>query len=302
MIISYKEFYKDLEKFLNNEKIYFFFGENNYYMIEMLNIIYEKLGSIFKETIYLWDAEIEDLSKKITTSNLFFQKTLTVIRFFNLNEKRSFKKDLVDFIKNYKIDNYLIVMYEQNLNERESNEEIINYFLKNCLCIRFDNLTKEEIFQKFIPKKVDFNLTEEAKEILCEYTNNDLWLLSNELEKLKYYSLNKKEISEDEIYECCSIYETKEIKELIDAVETKDLRNVLNIIDNLLSQEIFPLQIFVAIYRYFRKKFLYKKIETTKVYKILKELQITDFKLKTSMNSRYIIENFIISLMKIYSE
>ncbi len=302
MIINYKEFYKNLDKFLNYQKVYFFFGENNYYMIEILNIIYEKLGNIFKETVYLWDAEINDFSKKLTTSNLFYQKTLTLLRFFNLNEKKNFKKDLVDFIKTYQIDNYLIIMYEQTLKEKESKQEVINYFLKNCLCIRFDMLTKEEIFKKFIPKIVDFNLTEEAKEILCEYTNNDLWLLSNELEKLKYYSLNKKNISEDEIYKCCSIYETKEIKDLIDAIELKDLNNVLKIVDNLLSQEIFPLQIFVYIYRYFRKKFLYKKMSMTKIYKILKELQITDFRLKTSSNSKYILENFIISLIKIYND
>lgn len=302
MIVNYREFYKNLDKMLNKYKIYFFFGENNYYMIEGLDIIYKKLGNIFKETVYLWDAEIEHLSKILTTSNLFCQKTIAIIRYFNLNEKKIFKKELINFLQKYEFDSYLIIMYEQKLDEKETKDEIINYFLQNSLCVEFNNLTKEEILQNFIPKRVNLTLTEEAKEVLLEYTSNDLWLLSNELEKLVYYSNDKKEISEDEVYQCCSIYETKEIKELINAIEIKDLKSVLNILDNLLSQEIFPLQIFVAIYRYFRKKFLYKKMQTTKIFKILKELQTTDFKLKTSPNSKYIIENFIISLMKIYSE
>jgi DNA polymerase III delta subunit len=156
------------------------------------------------------------------------------------------------------------------------------------------------LIDQLIDKKVDLNLTQQAKEVLCEYTNNDLWLISNELEKLKYCFDKNKEISEEDIYKYCSIYELAEIKQLIDAIEKKDLKEVLETLNVLLTQEVLPIQIFVAIYRYFRKKFLYQRMEDTKIYKILKEMQTTDLRLKTTANSKYVLENFVLSLMQIY--
>ena len=298
-MLSYKDFSKNLESVLKRNNLFFFYGGNNYYMLEILDLISKKFN-ILKETVYLWEAEIEDLSKKLTTLSLFSQKTMVVFRYFNLAEKKTFKKDLIDFLQKYKFDNYLFILYEEELSTKEKNDEIIKALLNICVCVEFKSLTKEELIDQFIDKKVDLNLTQQAKEVLCEYTNNDLWLISNELEKLKYCFDKNKKISEEDIYKYCSIYELAEIKQLIDAIEKKDLKEVLETLNVLLTQEVLPIQIFVAIYRYFRKKFLYQRMEDTKIYKILKEMQTTDLRLKTTANSKYVLENFVLSLMQIY--
>jgi len=298
-MLSYKDFSKNLESVLKRNNLFFFYGGNNYYMLEILDLISKKFN-ILKETVYLWEAEIEDLSKKLTTLSLFSQKTMVVFRYFNLAEKKTFKKDLIDFLQKYKFDNYLFILYEEELSTKEKNDEIIKALLNICVCVEFKSLTKEELIDQFIDKKVDLNLTQQAKEVLCEYTNNDLWLISNELEKLKYCFDKNKKISEEDIYKYCSIYELAEIKQLIDSIEKKDLKEVLETLNVLLTQEVLPIQIFVAIYRYFRKKFLYQRMEDTKIYKILKEMQTTDLRLKTTANSKYVLENFVLSLMQIY--
>ena len=298
-MLSYKDFSKNLESVLKRNNLFFFYGGNNYYMLEILDLISKKFN-VLKETVYLWEAEIEDLSKKLTTLSLFSQKTMVVFRYFNLAEKKTFKKDLIDFLQKYKFDNYLFILYEEELSTKEKNDEIIKALLNICVCVEFKSLTKEELIDQFIDKKVDLNLTQQAKEVLCEYTNNDLWLISNELEKLKYCFDKDKEISEEDIYKYCSIYELAEIKQLIDSIEKKDLKEVLETLNVLLTQEVLPIQIFVAIYRYFRKKFLYQRMEDTKIYKILKEMQTTDLRLKTTANSKYVLENFVLSLMQIY--
>jgi len=298
-MLSYKDFSKNLESVLKRKNLFFFYGGNNYYMLEILDLISKKFN-VLKETVYLWEAEIEDLSKKLTTLSLFSQKTMVVFRYFNLAEKKTFKKDLMDFLQKYKFDNYLFILYEEELSTKEKNDKIIKALLNICVCIEFKSLTKEELIAQFIDKKVDLNLTQQAKEVLCEYTNNDLWLISNELEKLKYCFDKNKKISEEDIYKYCSIYELAEIKQLIDSIEKKDLKEVLETLNVLLTQEVLPIQIFVAIYRYFRKKFLYQRMEDTKIYKILKEMQTTDLRLKTTANSKYVLENFVLSLMQIY--
>jgi len=298
-MLSYKDFCKNLESILKKNNLFYFYGGNNYYMLENLDLISKKFN-ILKETVYLWEAEIEDLSKKLTTFSLFSHKTMVIIRYFNLAEKKTFKKDLIDFLQKYKFDNYLFILYEEELSTKEKNDEIIKALLNICICVEFKNLTKEELIAQFIDKKVDLNLTQQAKEVLCEYTNNDLWLISNELEKLKYCFDKNKEISEEDIYKYCSIYELAEIKQLIDSIEKKDLKEVLETLNVLLTQEVLPIQIFVAIYRYFRKKFLYQRMEDAKIYKILKEMQTTDLRLKTTANRKHVLENFVLSLMQIY--
>jgi DNA polymerase III delta subunit len=126
-MLSYKDFSKNLESVLKRNNLFFFYGGNNYYMLEILDLISKKFN-ILKETVYLWEAEIEDLSKKLTTLSLFSQKTMVVFRYFNLAEKKTFKKDLIDFLQKYKFDNYLFILYEEELSTKKKMTKLLKHY------------------------------------------------------------------------------------------------------------------------------------------------------------------------------
>jgi len=302
MEYNYKEFVKNINKIINNHKIFFFYGENSYYMLETINLVISKLKNAVKEIIYSWEIDVEDIIKMVPTMNLFTQTVVIVVRYFNTT-KKSFKEQIVDFLKLYNGENFLFLLYEEKIFAKEKTEPSLSFFFANCVAVDFPNLTKQEIITEFIPKKIDFELTEQAKELLCEYVNNDLWLLLNEIEKLRYFITDKKVVSEEDVIKCCSEYEFSEIQQLVNGIVNNDVKQNFDLLNKLISNKVNEIQILTYIYKYFRKNFIFKKIPLQKVYRIMKEIQTTDVKLKTiSTNKRDILLNCILKLTQIYNE
>lgn len=302
MKLSYKNFDKQKEQLLKTYNTFFFYGPNNYSMIETIEEICTNSNKeISKEVVYSWDTEVNEIAKKLTTSDLFSKKSIIILRHFDKSNK-TFKKGLVEFLKNYKFANYLFILYEKELLLKDR-DEIIKFLLENFISVEYPTLTKEEIMEEFIPKKVNYEITPEAKEILCENTNNDLWLLSNELEKLAYFiGKSKEKISKEDIDMCCNEYELPEVKDLIDAIISNNVYKKIDTITQLVANNYTALGLISSLYKYFRKNFLFKKIPIQKAYKILREIQFADYKIKTSSNSRYIVESCILRISQIYHD
>lgn len=299
----YSELFKNINKFLNNYRIFLFHGNNTYFMDKF----FDETKKIFKdsnfETLYPWEVDVEEVIKKLSTLSLFSQQSCLIFKYFNLL-KKNLRKKLIEFLRVYNGSNYLFLLYETDITEKEiENEETLKYFFENMCCIEFPNLTKYEIFNKFIPEITKLDLDEDAKEFLYEHTYNDLYMLSNELEKLSYFYSNKTNISEKDVSECCFKYETAEIQQLTNAILQNDINGALKIMRILLEEKkVAEVWILNSIYRFLRKNVVYKKFPLQKVYQIIKEIQNTDYRLKISANKKYILESCVLKLIKIYNE
>ncbi len=302
MRYNYKEFVKNIEKALNN-KIFFFYGENSYYMLETINLVLSKLKNAIKEVVYPWEADVDEVVKILTTLGLFSQTTVVVLRWFNI-VKKNFMSELISFLEVYNGQNFLFLLYETKVLAKEKVEPPLNYFFNNCITVDFPALSKQEIINEFLPKRISFQMTDEAKELLCEYVNNDLWLLMNEIEKLKFFVVDKKVITEEDVIKCCGEYEFSEISQLIEGITNNNVQQNLVVLENLISSnKMAEVQILIYLYKYFRKNFIFKQIPLQKVYRILKEIQVTDVKLKTSpIDKKYILKNCVLKLTQIYNE
>jgi len=302
MRYNYKEFVKNIEKALNN-KIFFFYGENSYYMLETINLVLSKLKNAIKEVVYPWEVDVDEIVKILTTLGLFSQTTVVVLRWFNV-VKKNFMSELISFLEVYNGQNFLFLLYETKVLAKEKVEPPLNYFFNNCITVDFPALSKQEIINEFLPKRISFQMTDEAKELLCEYVNNDLWLLMNEIEKLKFFVVDKKVVTEEDVIKCCGEYEFSEISQLIEGITNNNVQQNLVVLENLISSnKMAEVQILIYLYKYFRKNFIFKQIPLQKVYRMLKEIQATDVKLKTSpIDKKYILKNCVLKLTQIYNE
>lgn len=303
MRYNYKEFINHINKVINHNKVFFFYGENSYYMLETINLITSELKNAVKEVVYPWEVNVEDIIKLLSTLSLFTPTVVIVLRYFNIT-KKSFKKQIADFLELYNGENFLFLLYEEKVFAKEKIDSPLNFFFNRCVNIDFPVLTQQEIINEFISKKVDFELTDQAKELLCEYVHNDLWLLLNEIEKLRYYVPEKKIVCEEDVIKCCSEYEFSEIEQLIDGIVNNNIKQNFDVLNSLISdKKVNEVQILAAIYRYFRKNFIFKRIPLQKVYRIMKEIQTTDVKLKTlSTDKKYILGSCVLKLTQIYNE
>jgi len=303
MKYNYKDFSKNIDKLLNDNKVFFFYGENSYYMLETVNLITKKLKDVVKEIVYSWEVDIDEVVRILTTLGLFSQTTVVVFRWFNA-AKKNFVTQIINFLKIYNGQNFLFLFYESKILAKERIEPPLNYFFTNCVVVDFPLLTQQEIINDFLSKVIDFEMTQQAKELLCEYVNNDLWLLMKEIEKLKYFVSNKKVVTEEDVMECCGEYEFSEINQLVDGIINNNIQQNLSVLDNLVSdKKMAEVQILTYLYKFFRKNFIFKNLPLQKVYRILKEIQSVDVKLKTlSVDKKYILKNCVIKLTQIYNE
>jgi len=298
---NYKEFLCLIEKCVEKEKKYFFYGENIFQINLTVEQLLKKIGKAEKETIYSWETSIEQIFTKLSTSTLFCEKVAVILKNFEFTKKK-FRKSLVEFIKNYECEQYLIIIHEGVLPYKEMKNDkdgTLDFLLKKTVSVDFANFSKQEILNNFIPNNCTKKLSDSAKHLLFENSGNDICLLYNELNKISFYKPDVQEITETDVEKCCSVYDNSEIKDLFYSIENRNITKSLSILSSLFVNGIEPVYLSVSLYRYFRKQFLWGKIQQSKIFEILKELHNMDYKLKTTSNNRYVFESVVINLCKI---
>ena len=128
-----------------------------------------------------------------------------------------------------------------------------NFFEKsnNTICVAFyeDNIqTLSLIAQKFLRER-KINISQQDLNILAERAKGDRINLTNELEKISNFSINKKTIGIDEILKLSNLSENYDINELVDSSLSKNKKKLIKIInENNFSHEdcVLILRIFLS--------------------------------------------------------
>lgn len=124
------------------------------------------------------------------------------------------------------------------------------------------------------------NISDAAIEILLSHTNPTLRDISNELDKLLIYVLERKEINQDDAIAVVGTSRQFNVFELQKAVGAKDLYNSLNILQNMLAVDRAEMLILSILTRYFIA--LWKLAESGKVseqnkYEIARTVGVSPF-------------------------
>ena len=91
---------------------------------------------------------------------------------------------------------------------------------------------------KKIFKENNILSSQEIINVIVEKSSGDRKNLQNELEKIKFYMKNKKNINYDEVVKLINLAENHNISELVDNCLAKNKRKTISILnDNILNQE-----------------------------------------------------------------
>lgn len=313
---------------------YFIENEDNFLIEEKIKEIIkkEKFDDVTPTTYDLELTSLENALEDLDTYSFLTNKKVIIIRGLDKIVKKNLDYNidlsldhLYKYLKNPVEDNLLII----RVNKSDSKQNM--YKKLKSLC------TIEEIktdIKKLVQDKLkDYKLEKRFVDYLIEYCNNDITKISNEIDKLKNYRLEEKEITIKDIDDLV-IKEYGDSKNIffsfLENVGKKDIGNSLKSYRELKNYDMNDLGLLTSISNQVRLMYTVKVYEekkysndeiakrlNAKPYRIIKIRELTrlytleeirglmiklgeiDLKSKsTDESTNSLIENFIINLKK----
>ncbi len=189
--------------------IIFFFGEDSFRIKQKLNDVRQHFiknidpGSFSLEEINGEKTSVVEISEKINTGSLFTKKRMLVIKNIFKNNNDNLFKNLIILIKKQKDDeSNALVFIDENIVNTKLKENAKKFFLilkKEPYKQEFKLLNHKQVydFAKNLFLKKTQKISPTALSSLIEKTNNDLWRLNNEVNKLSALASNRQIEIED---------------------------------------------------------------------------------------------------------
>ncbi len=221
---------------LNNYYFFLFYGDNEGFKEEIIKNLFEKN---YLNKIYRYD-EREILDNK----DSFFNSVLTKSFFDNekliiINRTTDKIKEIMEDLIEKKPQDIQFILNSKNLDRKST---LRRFFEKEKLiiCAPFyedNNQTLNSIISFFFRSK-KIPISQQLINILIERSRGDRKNLNNELTKIESFSINKKNISLDEIIKLTNLAENYDASELIDHTLAKNTRKTVSILnENNFSDE-----------------------------------------------------------------
>jgi len=233
--------------------IIFFYGDNNFKAKQKIGELQKKFFQEVDPNEHSFNvldgatADLGEISQTINTGSLFTKKRLTLIENIFSNKKTTFLEEFSDYLQNNNVakGDDVLVIYEPKIKSQRG--KIVKSSpggdRDNPLSVKekklFDFLSQQEFVQEFKPLTpaelsawIKSEITKKGGSIkpsaineLIRYSNNDLWQLNNEIDKLISYKKVgdiSAEIDNIDVEQICSKAVEDNIFALTDALGNKN--------------------------------------------------------------------------------
>ena len=225
--------------------LFLFYGDNQGFKDEIIEKICQQKN--LKKTLY-FEKEVlsnkENFLNSISTQSFFEKEKIIVIK--NATDKL---KEIINEI--YEIENLdITVILVSDLLDKKS--KLRNFFekTKKVICIPFypDEHKDLNIIANNFFKKRGIKISQQTINLIIDRANQNRQHLNNELQKIENFSLNNKQINNNDIIKLTNLGKNYEISELVDTCLAKNQNKLLKIMnENNFSNEdvILILRIFL---------------------------------------------------------
>ena len=221
----YKTF--QLKKIPDKSIFYLLYGKNEGLKTDCINKILKKNdGQVFNYEEKQIKDEIESFYENVLSGSLFESNKVIII---NRASDKIF--EITQNLINRNLINIKIII---NADILETRSKLRSLFEKNkdlvCIPTYPDNNETLSKLTTIFFKKENIPISQQNINIIVDKCNGDRNNLNNELNKIKNYILNKKEISAQEILRLINLTENFEVSELIDNCLAKNNNKTINIL------------------------------------------------------------------------
>lgn len=247
------------------------------------------------------DNDINDIIEECNTPSLFSLKKLVVIESTNIfGSKGKEVTELNDYLDNYNKD--IIMVFTCNLEKVDTRKKI---YKKISNIGKVESLNKDNNYLVNLIKEQleDYKMSDYDINYFINKIGNNIYCLENEIEKLKNYRLNEKEITKKDIDDLCESTIEDEVFALTDAIMKNDNNKAISLYNLFIIKNYDATQIIALIASQFRfllqVKILYNKNKIQD--DIAKELGCHPYRVKLAIGncyyfSRETLESYLLKL------
>ena len=300
---------------IETNKILLFYGQNEGYKDEEISKLLKlnKDRNITKYTENEVLENSENFYNNILSKSLFDQKKILII-----NRASDKIVKIIEYLNEKNISNIFIIINSKNL-EKKSKLRSLFEKSKKLISIAFYPDTNQTLIKNavFFFKENKIPMSQENLNLIISKCSGDRGVLKNELNKIKFFSLNKKKITTNELIKLINLIENHSISELIDNCLSKNKNKTISILnENNLSADdciIITRTFLIKLKRLLKLRENYeenKNLESTilnarppifwKDKEIVKQ-QINSWNVKQLKETIYNINNIEMEIKKNYS-
>ena len=226
----------ELDKIKNDLKFFLFYGKNEGLKRHYINQLFKNNKS--KNVIKYEEKEIlenEEIFFENILSNSLFESEKFIIINRSTDKISGIIIDLIE--RNI---NGVVIVIDAGLLEKKSKLRKLFEKEKNLASIATYPDTNEILSNLALTffKKIDVSISRQNVNLIVDKCGGDRLNLENELEKIKFYLIEKKSISTEEILKLINLSENHTFYELIDHCLAKNKNKTINILnENSFSNE-----------------------------------------------------------------
>jgi DNA polymerase III subunit delta len=214
---------------LRNYKLFLFYGDNEGLKEETIRDLFEKN---YQDKIHRYEEK-----EILNDINSFFNSVLTKSFFDNekliiINRATDKIRETIEDLIEKNPEDIKIILNSKNLEKKSTLRKIFEKE-KSIICVPFyedNNQTLNSIISLFFRNK-KIPISQQLINILIERSRGDRKNLNNELEKIGAYSLNKKNLSLEEIIKLTNLADNYNASELVDHSLAKNTRKTVTILN-----------------------------------------------------------------------
>ena len=226
----------ELDKIKNDLKFFLFYGKNEGLKRHYINQLFKNNKS--KNVIKYEEKEIlenEEIFFENILSNSLFESEKFIIINRSTDKISGIIIDLIE--RNI---NGVVIVVDAGLLEKKSKLRKLFEKEKDLACIATYPDTNEILSNLALTffKKINVSISRQNVNLIVDKCGGDRLNLENELEKIKFYLIEKKSISTEEILKLINLSENHTFYELIDHCLAKNKNKTINILnENSFSNE-----------------------------------------------------------------
>ena len=236
-----------IKKEFNKQNFFLIYGENE----GLKNEVIDNLKKKFNGTVENFDETQIINDKELFYEKLFNQSLFEKEKIITINRWSEKIFDLIENIIEKKISDIKIIL---NASTLEKKSKLRNLFEKNKELIIIPTYKDTSITLVDIAKKFFYNykisISQETINLLASRCNGNRGHLKSELDKIKLYMCDKKNINLEEIYKLTNLAENISINELVDTSLSKNFQKT----SEMLNESNYKSEDGIIILRTFLQK------------------------------------------------